>query len=103
MDETGKEKECSLCHGTECLTQWGIFVVYLMAAKIPLFIMLVSLIGALAYSPYFYLLFVLGLVLPLAQADLRMYLYPIAVIAKLAGRKLNCPKCNSKGTMFRSI
>ena len=101
MEET--EKECNLCHGTECLTYWGIFMVYLMAVKIPLLIMLVSLVGAIAYSPYFYILFVFGLILPLAHADLRMYLYLIAVISKFAGRKLNCPKCNSKGTMFRSI
>jgi hypothetical protein len=74
-----------------------------MAAKIPLLIMLFSLIGAITYSPYFYLLFAFGFILPLAQADLRMYLYPVAAIAKLTGRKLNCPKCNSKGTMFRSI
>lgn len=97
------KQKCSLCHGTECLTQWGVFVVYLMAAKIPVLIILVSLIGAITYSSYFYLLFSLGLVLPLAQADLRMYLYPIAVIAKLLGKKLNCPKCNSKGAMFRNI
>ena len=97
------KKECSLCHGTGCLTQWGIFVVYLMAAKVPLLIIIVSLIGAIAYSSYFYLLFVLGLILPLAQADLRMYLYPIAVISKLAGKKMNCPKCNSQGGMFRQF
>ena len=97
------KKECSLCHGTGCLTQWGIFVIYLMAAKVPLLIIVVSLIGAIAYSSYFYLLFVLGLILPLAQADLRMYLYPIAVISKLAGKKMNCPKCNSQGGMFRQF
>ena len=96
------KKECKLCHDTECLTQRGIFVVYLMAAKIPLLIIIVSLIGAIAYSSYFYLLFTLGFILPLAQADLRMYLYPIAATAKLLGKKLNCPKCNSKGAMFRS-
>ena len=97
------KQECSLCHGTECLTQWGIFVIYLMSAKIPLLIIIVSLIGAIAYSSYFYLLFSLGLIFPLAHADLRMYLYPVAFISKLAGRKLNCPKCNSKGTMFRNV
>ena len=97
------KKECSLCHGTGCLTQWGIFVIYLVAAKVPLLIIIVSLIGAIAYSSYFYLLFVLGLILPLAQADLRMYLYPIAVISKLAGKKMNCPKCNSQGGMFRQF
>lgn len=99
MEET--KKECSLCHGTECLTQWGIFVIYLMAAKVPLLIIIVSLVGAIAYSPYFYLMFAFGLVLPLAHADLRMYLYLVAVISQLAGRKLNCPKCNSQGGMFR--
>lgn len=97
------KKECNLCNATECLTQWGIFVVYLMVAKIPVLIIIVSLIAVITYSSYFYILFFLGLVLPLAQADLRMYLYPVAAIAKLAGRKLNCPKCNSKGTMFRNI
>ena len=97
------KKECNLCHGTECLTQWGIFVIYLMAAKVPLLIIIVSLIGAIVYSSYFYLMFAFGLILPLAQADLRMYLYPIAVISKLAGKKMNCPKCNSQGGMFRQF
>ena len=97
------KKECSLCHGTGCLTQWGIFVIYLMAAKVPLLIIIVSLIGAIAYSSYFYLLFAFGLILPLAQADFRMYLYPIALISKLAGKKMNCPKCNSQGGMFRQF
>jgi len=100
MEET--QKECKLCGGSECLTQWGIFVIYLMAAKIPVLIIIVSLIGAFAYSPYFYALFVLGLIIPLAQADFRMYLYPVAAVAQLSGKKLNCPKCNSKGTMFKN-
>ena len=97
------KKECNLCHGTECLTQWGIFVIYLMAAKIPVLIIIASLIGVIVYSSYFYILLCLGLVIPLAQADLRMYLYPVALISKLMGKKLNCPKCNSKGTMYRNI
>ena len=101
MEES--KKECKLCGGTECLTYRGIFIVYLMAAKIPLIIMIISLIAALAYSPYFLILFFIVFILPLAQADFRMYLYPVAMILKLAGRKLNCPKCNSKGAMFRSI
>jgi hypothetical protein len=99
MEEDGKE--CRLCHGTGSLTCRGIFVVYLMAAKFPLLIILVSLVGVIAYSPYFYLMLGLGLVLPLARADFRMYLYPVALIAKLMGKKLNCPKCNSQGGMFR--
>jgi len=101
MEET--KKECNLCHGSKCLSQWGIFVIYLMAAKIPLLIIIASLIGVIIYSSYFYGLFILGLVIPLAQADLRMYLYPVAMISKLAGKKLNCPRCNSKGTMYRNI
>lgn len=99
MEENGKQ--CNLCHGTGTLTYWGIFVIYLMAAKIPLLIILVALVGVITYSSYFYLMLGLGLVLPLAQADFRMYLYPVAVIAKLAGKKLNCPRCNSQGGMFR--
>ena len=78
-------------------------MIYLMAAKFSLLIMIVSLIGVIAYSSYFYLMFVFGLIFPLVQADLRMYLYPVAVIAKLAGKKLNCPKCNPIGTMFRNF
>jgi hypothetical protein len=96
-------KECNLCHGTECLTQWGIFMVYLMAAKIPVLMIIISLIGVIAYSSYFLILFFLGMVIPLVQADFRMYLYPVAAISKLTGRKLNCPKCNSQGGMFRQF
>ena len=97
------KKECVLCHNTQCLTQWGIFIIYFTAAKTALLIMLVSLLGALIYSHYFYILFGFGFILPLAQADFRLYLYPVAAIAKAAGKKLNCPKCNPKGTMFRNI
>ncbi|MDD5597041.1 MAG: hypothetical protein PHV82_03785 [Victivallaceae bacterium] len=99
MEENGKE--CSLCHGTGSLTCRGILVIYLLAAKVPLLIILVSLIGAITYSRYFYLMLGLGMVLPLARADFRMYLYPVALIAKLAGKKLNCPRCNPQGGMFR--
>ena len=101
MEET--QKECPLCHDTKCLSQWGILVVYLLAAKVPLLIMLVSLLAAISCSPYFYLLFAFGLVLPLAHADLRLYLYPVAAILKMAGKKLNCPECNSNGAMLRNI
>ena len=98
-----KTKACKLCEDTCCLTQYGIFVVYLMAAKFPLALMLIALIGVLVYSKYFWFLFGLGLAIPLARADFRLYLYPVAALCKLAGKKLNCPKCNSKGTMFRNI
>lgn len=101
MEETAGE--CKLCHDTGCLPQWGIFVVYLTAAKIPLFIMLVSLAGVIACSSYFYIAAVFGFIIPLVQADFRMYLYPVAVIAKIAGKKLNCPKCNPQAGMFKRL
>ncbi|MDD5697751.1 MAG: hypothetical protein PHH77_03965 [Victivallaceae bacterium] len=94
-------KKCRLCPNTGSLTYRGLFGVYLWTAKTPVAVMLIGLIGAVACSPYFYLLFIIGLVLPLAQADFRLYLYPVAVIAKLAGKKLNCPECSSGGTMYQ--
>jgi hypothetical protein len=95
-------QQCSVCKGTGELTYWGIFIVYLMAAKLSLFIIIFSLLGVIIYTNYFYLLTFVGVMLPFARADFRLYLYPVAVLAKLFGRKLNCPRCNPQGTMFKN-
>lgn len=102
-NEKDADENCPVCKGTGSLTYWGIFVVYLMAAKLSLLIIIFSLVGAIIYTNYFYLLTFVGLMLPFSRADFRLYLYPVAVIAKLFGRELNCPRCNPHGTMFKKI
>lgn len=86
---------CALCGGTKRLSQVGIFKVYLlpMPGLMGAFLIAVGLVGAVVYSRYFLVFCGLGAVIPLANADLRLYLYPIVAIAGLAGAKINCPKC----------
>lgn len=102
VNKKDADDQCPVCKGTGELTYWGIFVVYLMAAKLSLFIIIFSLLGVIFYTNYFYLLTFVGVMLPFARADFRLYLYPVALIAKLFGKKLNCPRCNPQGTMFKS-
>ncbi len=92
---------CPLCHGTECLTQRGILQVYLLPRKIPLVLLVIGIIVGIAVNHWGFAIAVAGIVIPLAGADLRLILYPVAAIAALCGKKLNCPKCNQYGGMFR--
>jgi hypothetical protein len=101
VDSETKNKNCPLCNQTLCLTQYGILKIYLLAAKLPLFIMGLGVLGGLFYSSYLYLLALLGFIMPLAMADFRLYLYPVAAVAHCFGKKLNCPKCEPQGSMFR--
>ncbi|NOY76208.1 MAG: hypothetical protein GXP32_10540 [Kiritimatiellaeota bacterium] len=93
--------KCPLCGGTKCLTQIGILKIYLLAVKFPVVLMVVGLFGGGVYSKYMLVLTVIGLLYPIAMADLRIYLYPVAAIACLFGKKLNCPKCEPHCSMFR--
>ena len=94
-------KLCPLCGGTKCLDQKGIISVYLMPHKISLFLFIAGLLLGLLYSSYAFVFAALGFVIPLACADLRMILYPYAALSCLMGKKLNCPKCEPAGGMFR--
>jgi hypothetical protein len=92
---------CPLCQGTEQLTQRGILMVYLLPRKIPLLLLVVGIVLGLILGRWWLAIAVIGVLIPLAGADLRLILYPVAAFAALCGKKLNCPKCNQYGGMFR--
>lgn len=92
---------CDLCDDTGSLTQKGILKVYLLAVKFPVVLMMAGIIGGILFSKYMLILTVIGLLYPVAMADLRIYLYPVASIASCFGKKLNCPKCEPHCSMFR--
>lgn len=96
-----KKIECHLCNDTKSLTQLGIVQIYLLPLKLPIILIFSGIIGALFFSQYMLLLTCMGLMYPLAMADLRMYIYPIASIAHLCGKQLNCPKCEPYCSVFR--
>ena len=94
--------DCPRCRNTKCLTFSGIVQVFLRP-KLPCLI--AALLFALAapfVTPYLCIVSVILLLLPLAQADLRLYLFLPLLLAHLAGKKVNCPVCNPGGTLFRS-
>ena len=99
--ENIENNSCQLCNNSGSLTQMGILKVYLLSSKLPLIVILSGVFGALIYSKYILIVPLFGLIYPLAMADLRLYLYPVAAIAHLFGKKLNCPKCEPTCSMFR--
>jgi hypothetical protein len=103
MEESEKNTEtCKLCGGTKCLTQSGILKVYLLSWKTSLFMIAVGILLAILHSVYWLALSVLGYILPLASADLRLLLYPYVAILSLMGKKANCPKCEPACSIFRA-
>jgi hypothetical protein len=93
--------ECKLCHGTECLTQRGILSIYLLARKLPLGLLVIGIVLGILLGKLWFVIAVVGILITLAGADFRLVLYPVAVLAALCGKKMNCPKCNKYGGMFR--
>jgi hypothetical protein len=92
---------CQLCGDTKCLTQRGIAAVYLLSWKSSLVLIVGGIAVAMLYSAYGLLISLLGYVLPLANADLRLFLYPFVALASLCGKKANCPKCEPACSIFR--
>jgi hypothetical protein len=101
--EQNQETSCPLCHGTKSLDQRGIARVYLLAWKSSLVMILAGVAGGIFYSKFAFILAVIGYVMPLASADLRLLLYPFVSIAALTGKKASCPKCTHDGSIFRSF
>ncbi|QSH41249.1 hypothetical protein P0136_09015 [Lentisphaerota bacterium ZTH] len=99
-DDTGAAP-CPLCAGTLCLSQYGIFKIFLMPAKFPLLLILAGIIGMTVFSKYMLLLSFSGIMIPLASADFRLFMYPVAAVADLLGKAVNCPRCNPFGSVFR--
>ncbi|MBR2365524.1 MAG: hypothetical protein IKA79_10010 [Lentisphaeria bacterium] len=94
--------DCPYCHNTKCLTGKGIVRIFLHPGRYYLLPALLCILAAIFFSPYFYIASVIIFLLPLAQADMRMYLFLPVLLAHIAGKKVNCPKCNPSGTLFRS-
>ncbi len=95
------ELNCKFCNGKTRLTQHGIMQVYLFPRKISLSLIVLGTVLSLLISKYWLILAAAGFVIPLANADFRLYLYPFVALGKLLGKEVNCPKCATSGTIFR--
>lgn len=93
---------CPHCHDTEILTLKGIVQIFLRPKGIYILLAFLFAVAAVFSTPFLWAVSIILLLLPLAQADLRIYLFLPVFLAHLAGKKVNCPKCNPGGTLFRS-
>jgi hypothetical protein len=100
MAEDENKTDCPYCHGSTALTQWGIFRIYLWPCKLAVLVSLAGVLAGFLYSWYFWLLGGLFFLLPLSNADLRLYLYPVVSLACLCGKRANCPKCLPDSSVF---
>ncbi len=100
MQEENKSK-CGFCNGNSFLAQRGIMSVYLFPCKISLSLIVLGIVLGLFFVKYWLTLSVIGFFIPLANADLRLYIYPFVAVAKLFGKKINCPKCTGSGRIFK--
>ncbi|MEI6422315.1 MAG: hypothetical protein WCP55_08855 [Lentisphaerota bacterium] len=94
------EPVCYFCNGKTCLSQFGIMRVYLFPNKISLSLILLGAVLGMLISKYWLILAASACIIPLANADFRLYLYPFAALGNLFGKKVNCPKCAMSGTIF---
>jgi len=102
LDADKQSKPCALCGGTKVLDQAGIMKVYLFPAKFALSLMAAGCVLGVIYSAWWLVLAVLGFAVPLANADLRLTLYPVVSVASLCGKKVNCPNC-ADGSVFSRL
>lgn len=100
MSDAGKTL-CRFCTGRTTLTQGGIFRVYLRPHIVPAIIVVAGIALSIIFANKLWLLLsALGLFIPLARADMRLYLYPVVAIAKLFGASIGCPDCHPTGKIF---
>jgi len=92
---------CKFCNGKTFLTQRGIMHAYLFPSKISLSLILLGAVLGLLISKYWLILSASACVIPLVNADFRLYLYPFVALGKLSGKEVNCPKCAVSGTIFK--
>ncbi len=98
-----KDKVCEVCGGRQWLGQWGIVRVYMFggwSCWVAVVLMAVGLVLGLGWSRYGFVLVVVGYMMPLVNADLRLLLYPYVAMMSLCGKKVNCPKCEASGDIF---
>jgi hypothetical protein len=93
--------KCGLCDDTKILTQKGIAKVYLWPRPVAGLLFAGGIILSFFYGWYMLLLSLLGYIIPLMNADMRLSLYPIVSMGTLFGKKANCPHCVSNSTIFR--
>lgn len=100
--QENKKIRCTFCQGTSCLDLPGIVKVFLRPRVVFLVLALLTAVAAYFFTPFLYLLAAVIFLLPLAMADMRLYLFlPVFLSALLFRKKVNCPKCNPSGTLFR--
>ena len=88
-----KTKECKYCKGTKCLNQKGIIRIYLLPWWYAAGMIISGVIMGSFLSQYWFLLAFIGFSLPIANADLRLILYPVVAISAFLGKTIKCPKC----------
>ena len=100
--QENKNIKCMMCRDTQCLDLTGIVKVFLRPRL--MFPVFAAITAAAAYflTPFLYFPAAVIFLLPLALADLRLYLFlPVFFSALLFRKKVNCPCCNPSGTLFR--
>ncbi|MFA6294422.1 MAG: hypothetical protein WC637_21710 [Victivallales bacterium] len=95
------ESNCKFCGGKTSLPQRGIMQVYLFPNKLSLSLIVLGAALALLVSKYWLILSAAACIIPLVNADFRLYLYPFVALGKLSGKEVNCPKCAVSGTIFK--
>ena len=100
--QENKSIKCTFCQDTRCLDLPGIVKIFLRPRLVFLVLAIITASAAYFSTPYLYLLAAVIFLLPLARADLRLYLFlPVTLAFLLFRKKVNCPKCNPGGTLFR--
>ncbi|MBI4976684.1 MAG: hypothetical protein HZC28_04340 [Spirochaetes bacterium] len=99
--DNAQQTTCRLCGGSKRLSQKGILVIYLLPHIVWVFFMVVAAVLGIVHSRYWFIIAGAAYIVPLVQADLRLLLYPVAAVASLFGAKVNCPKCEPHGGVFR--
>jgi hypothetical protein len=97
----GQKEPCQVCNGTRILNQNGVLKIYLYPFKISIICMLIGVILSFIYGYWLLLITLFAFLLPLANGDLRLMLYPYVAISLLLGKRPNCPKCEKGCSIFR--
>lgn len=101
--DENKAIKCPYCRDTKCLDQQGIVRIFLFPRLPFLILAVLAAAGGYFFSSFLYLAAIVLFLLPLALADLRLYLFPaVSVMALVFRKKVNCPKCNPAGGLFRN-
>jgi len=92
---------CTLCGGSRELDQRGILRTYVLSCPVAFAAILAGLAFAAYHSVHWLWLALAGYILPLANADLRILLFPYVSLSRFCGRRVNCPRCEPTAGIFR--